>query len=223
MKTRFCLFCLLLIAACSCAPDLGSISRNLCNCNQDPQPCCCTSPILLDIAGDGFRLTSLEDGIEVATRAGYQRTERAWTEANSDDAWLVLDRNGDGVINDLSELFGNTTPQPAPPDGRRSNGFLALAQYDANGDGTIDPDDPVFAALRLWQDKNHDGQSQPEELHSLTELGVAGLSLAYSEKSRADEHGNRYQYAAAVYAAPGSKVGAMAWDVWLSGVQSTPT
>src|SRR5437879_6885216 len=111
--------CSVLVMACSAGPEVGSIRRNQCNCHQDPKPCCCTSPILLDIAGDGFRLTSLDDGVEVATRPGYQRTERAWTEANSDDAWLVLDRNGDGIIDDMAELLGNTKPQPGPAAGPR--------------------------------------------------------------------------------------------------------
>src|SRR5262249_32527483 len=118
------------------------------------------------------------------------------------------------------EMFGNNTPQPEPSNGQRRNGFLALAQYDGNGDRIIDQQDPVFSALRLWQDKNHDGVSQPEELHKLPELGVAGLSVGYSEARRTDEHGNLYQYTASVYGTPGSTVGKVARDVWLVGSPS---
>jgi hypothetical protein len=84
-------------------------------------------------------------------------------------------RDGDGVINDGSEMFGNATPQPQPPAGTLRNGFLALAQYDDDGNGAIDEGDVIFSELRLWQDADHDGASQPAELHALPELGVAGI------------------------------------------------
>jgi len=153
---------------------------------------------------------------------GSQPSARAWTEANSDDAWLVLDRDGDGLINDGSEMFGNATPQPPPAEGTRKNGFLALAQYDDDRNGVIDERDAVFADLRLWQDVDHDGVSQPWELHALPDLGVAGISLAYAEAREADQHGNSFRYKAAVYGTPGSPVGMTAWDVWLVGVRPEP-
>ena len=80
----------------------------------------------------------------------------------------------------------------------------------------------IFADLRLWQDVDHDGVSQPWELHALAELGVAGISLAYVEARQADENGNSFRYRAAVYGTPGSPVGMTAWDVWLVGVRPEP-
>jgi hypothetical protein len=167
---------------------------------------------LIDVAGDGFRLTSWAHGVEFAPSPGFQASARAWTEPGSDDAWLVSDRDGDGVINDGSEMFGDATPQPQPADGTLRNGFLALAQYD-DGNGTLDEHDAIFPELRLWQDLDHDGVSQPSELHTLTELGVAGVSLAYTEVREVDQHGNSFRYKAAVYGSPGSSVGMTAWDV----------
>ncbi len=83
--------------------------------------------------------------------------------------FLALDKNGDGKINDGSELFGT----------RSGNGFADLAVYDEDGNGWIDENDEIFDQLRIWS-KDKDGK---DVLKTLKEADVGAIYLG-STKSQ---------------------------------------
>jgi|GEM_PF-1919003 len=203
------------------------------------------SPIVIDTAGNGYDLSRAEQGVNFDLTGSGHRAPSAWTKTNSDDAFLVLDRNGNGRIDGGKELFGDATDQqqrtpkkptpgvmqtypnwlkPQGPTGEPGglNGFKALAVFDkaAQGgaeDGVIDDEDSVFTQLRLWKDLNHNGVSESGELFTLPALGVAGIGLNYEVSRKVDRYGNEFRYRGRVYRTAGSQVQPVAYDVFLKG------
>jgi hypothetical protein len=173
------------------------------------------SPVLLDLAGDGFDLTDAAAGVNFDLDVDGARERLGWTAPGSDDSFLALDRNGNGRIDDGAELFGDHTPQ-APS--ASPNGFLALAEFDrpgrgGNSDGVIDARDDAYGRLLLWRDADHDGASAAGELRGLSAAGVEGVALDYAESRRRDRHGNEFRYRAR--ALGGAGAGRWAYDVFL--------
>lgn len=211
-----------------CIPDPGSQSQCASEecywCYMQGGQLChygyCWTPILIDVLGNGFNLTDAAGGITFDAFGDGEMIRTGWTSANSDDAWLVLDRNENGTIDNGTELFGSAAPQPRPPNGEIKNGFRALTEYDkpANGgndDKMIDRHDAIFSILRLWQDANHNGISERGELHGLRDLGLKTIDLDYKTSRRTDRHGNHFRYRAKVKDTHDAQLGRWAWDVFL--------
>ena len=77
--------------------------------------------------------------------------------------YLALDKNGDGVINDGSELFGTGN----------GDGFADLARYDEDGNGWIDENDSIWSKLKIWC-KDENGN---DVLYKLSDKGVGAICL----------------------------------------------
>jgi hypothetical protein len=202
---------------------------------QPPSPCnnpvwdtgnctwtCSGSPIIIDISRQGFSLTNAANGVRFDISGTGHPIQMGWTAPGADNAFLALP-DVDGLVHGGKQLFGNSTPQP-PSD--TPNGFAALAVYDdpkngGNGDGVIDSKDAIFSSLRLWIDSNHDGISQPEELHTLPSVGVNSISLNYKADQRTDQWGNVFQYRAQVNPGGATSTGRIAYDVFFVELNTT--
>lgn len=181
--------------------------------------CYPSSPIIIDVSGNGFELTNAAGGVDFDLNADGVTERLSWTAVGTDDSWLTLDRNGNGMVDNGTELFGNYTSQPRPTI-VETNGFAALGVFDTvasggNADGEITKDDAIFDSLRLWRDSNQNGFSEPSELKTLSEVELKSIDLDFKVSRKTDEHGNQFKYRAKVKDKHGAQLGRWAWDVFL--------
>jgi hypothetical protein len=125
---------------------------------------------VIDLDGDGIKLVNINKSNAMfdLTGSGFAN-KTGWI--SSGDAFLVWDRNNNGRIDDISEMFGS---------GNQS-GFKALALYNTNRDGKIDAFDDVFKNLKLWQDRNGDGRTDEGELMALERSKLLDLIFAFNK------------------------------------------
>ncbi|MBL4589096.1 MAG: hypothetical protein JKY11_03325, partial [Alphaproteobacteria bacterium] len=137
-------------------------------------------PLVIDLDGDGIELTTENyvtgkhfdlNGDGFAERTGW---------VSGDDGLLAVDVNGNGTIDDISELFG------APG----VSGFTALASYDSNLDGVVDALDTNFSDIFVWQDSNENAITDAGELKTLAELGIASFDVTPTNTTPSDNNGH---------------------------------
>jgi T1SS-143 domain-containing protein len=126
-------------------------------------------PIILDLDRNGFVFSSIDNGVTFDINADGKSDQIAWT---SDDGILAYDVDGNGLIDNGSEIF-----TPDFNGGKFASGVAALASLDSNSDGKIDSSDDVFSKLKIWVDANNNGISDEGELSSLFDNGVTSISL----------------------------------------------
>ncbi len=139
-----------------------------------------SDPIILDLDGDGYEMTSYRDGAKFDLLGTGQEVNTAFVTGG--DAFLAIDRNGDGIVNSGKELFGDQNGA--------ANGFEELRKLDSNNDGLINREDDDFEALRLFKD-NGNGITEEGELVSLAEAGIEEIDLGYFNVNQRAAGGNR--------------------------------
>ena len=147
-------------------------------------PIQCTTPLVLAFDGEAVSFEPSEHGFSLTASDVGARTD--WP--SSATPWLAMDRNGNGRIDDGSELFGSATRLGLGETA--SNGFEALSALDDNGDGVVDANDSSWTRLLVWRDDNADGESTSGELSTVAESRLVSISLRYEVVPRCDHRGN---------------------------------
>lgn len=189
-------------------PIFDLITRKVISASSIP------SPIALDLDYDGVETTFVTNGaLFDHARDGFAELT-AWI--SPDDGLLAHDLNNDGIIDSGRELFGSET---FLRNGlKAANGFEALRELDANGDGTVEASDAAFTELRVWQDSDGDGYTSEGELLTLREAGVKSIDVSYTNSSLIDAQGNAHKQISSYTSTAGNTH--IAADVW---VQTDPT
>jgi len=153
------------------------------------------SPLVLDFSGSAMlaSISLAESKVKFDLDANGQKENTGWILGRG-AAFLVFDRNENGIIDDGSELFGNATyrtPGVSNTNALKSvgeqnfdNGFLALGQYDKNLDGKISSEDEIFKKLKLWFDRNSNGHTETGELVSLESKTIVTIDIKYQKVPR---------------------------------------
>ncbi len=137
-------------------------------------------PLVLDLDNNGIDLTNVTNGVSFDITGTGEVHQTAFVSGN--DAFLALDLNQNGSIDDGHELFGDQNGA--------ADGLEELRKYDENNDGVIDSSDSVFNKLQLFNDRNRDGITQEGELRSLADENISSLDLSGREENRTVAGGN---------------------------------
>lgn len=172
------------------------------------------SPIVIQFDNGSFDLSGPENAVTFDIDADGVPDHTAWLSRERQQAFLARDLNGNGIVDNGRELFGNSTQLA---DGTTAkHGFEVLLELDSNRDAVIDHQDAIWTELRLWFDRNHDGATDGGELLAISDSAVKGVSLHYRTTNRRDQYGNllRYKSSAEIMKPNGTLVTRPIYDVF---------
>jgi len=152
------------------------------------------SPLVIDLGHDGIKLGEGGTGVYFDINADGVRDHIQWVRPGGDEGFLAMDRSGNGLVDNGSELFGVGTPLVL--EGRNApNGFVGLAQYDmrelgGNDDGLITEADAVWPQLRIWVDADANGVATFAEMRTLKSYGITAIETIQKRHRYMDPAGN---------------------------------
>lgn len=199
--------------------DTNSHVTNLCPAPYAPVGCPECDPIVMPLTNvQSFKLTDAANGVSFDLDGDGTLERIAWTSPDAQLAFLAIDRNSNGKIDNGTELFGGKTVPGQNTGFAALNSLMPHATHDlAQGGATrIDANGPIWSHLLLWHDANHNGVSEPTELRRLSDLYTV-ISANYEWHNRRDRHGNLFQYRALArwrVSSEGSALGHPIYDVF---------
>lgn len=145
------------------------------------------SPLVVDLDGDGkIEAVSTDGNVHFDFDSNQKIENSGWIGKN--EGFLVRDLNGNGQIDNGTEMFGNHT---VLQNGKNAvNGFEALKDLDSNGNGKFDAEDEAWSQVKVWRDANTNGIADSGELLTLEQAGIESINLKYDYQKEADENGN---------------------------------
>lgn len=166
------------------------------------------SPLIIDLDGDGIETTKTGNGTHFDHDGNDFAESTGWV--GKGDGLLVRDINGNGQIDDGTELFGNNSVLSSGE--KAANGFEALKDLDSNNDGVFNNQDTAWNEVKVWKDVNGNGVVDDGELLTLEQAGITGINLDYQNTNTTDENGNQHKQTGTFIKADGT-TGSI-HDVW---------
>ncbi|RUV78920.1 type I secretion C-terminal target domain-containing protein [Mesorhizobium sp. M1A.F.Ca.IN.020.30.1.1] len=184
-------------------------------------PFAVATPVVLDLNHDGIQTTDLTHStVSFDYNGDGVASKTAWVDSH--DGILAIDLNGDGKVNNGSEIAFTQHAPGAATD------LAALEQvYDTNHDGKLTAADHDFAQFGVWQDANGNGVSDPGEFKSLAALGIVEIGLESNNQHSVSADGSVLTYGEATFTTANGETGAVAdigfgnFDSAASGAAST--
>lgn len=144
-------------------------------------------PVIIDLDGDGIEINAAQSVFFDADGDGFKE-RTSW--AAADDGFLIVDHNADGTLSGTGD--GNVThakelmlPKILGRTDITDLQALALMEKDAkfggNNDGVLNNKDKLWQQLKVWQDKDQDGEVDPGEMLTLDQVGIKEIRLKYDD------------------------------------------
>lgn len=172
------------------------------------------SPLVVDLDGDGIETIGTNSNVYFDHDNNGFAENTGWV--GKDDGLLVRDINGNGQIDNGTELFGNNSVLSSGE--KAANGFEALKDLDSNNDGIFNNADTAWNEVKVWKDSNQNGSVDEGELLSLEQAGISGINLGYQKGNAEDEHNNSHAQTGTFIKTDGT-IGTIT-DVWFDANMS---